>query len=206
MEYKIIQVNNYLLAVVNDKKRGWFYCVRTKSFFHDEGEDVLCCNGDLSVEAHLPLNGANIIENLPLLPPLEQEDDVEELAWKYNPVQKLDAEFIRGGFKEGYKKAVEKYDDIITKLFNHLHDKMESISQEQIDRDSFHLGRYRTYKQIFDFIQSLSQPNIPLAFELEMVDFEVDMGLGEECIEYGQYPKSIINSDGIKTWVGKYIY
>jgi seryl-tRNA synthetase len=35
------------------------------------------------------------------------EDDVEKLAHQYNPVMKLDAEFIRAGFKAGYNKAKE---------------------------------------------------------------------------------------------------
>jgi hypothetical protein len=40
----------------------------------------------------------------------KQNDTVSELdklAYKYNPVMKLDAEFIRAGFKAGYKKAKE---------------------------------------------------------------------------------------------------
>jgi hypothetical protein len=35
------------------------------------------------------------------------EDEVDKLAHQYNPVMKLDAEFIRAGFKAGYKKAKE---------------------------------------------------------------------------------------------------
>ena len=52
----------------------------------------------------------------------------------------------------------------------------------------------------------LNKSKIPIAFECEIVDFEVDMGLGEECIEYGQYPKKITNSEGITEWLGKYIF
>ena len=35
------------------------------------------------------------------------EDEVDKLAHQYNPVMKLDAEFIRAAFKAGYKKAKE---------------------------------------------------------------------------------------------------
>ncbi len=35
------------------------------------------------------------------------EDEVDKLAHQYNPVMKLDAEFIRAGFKAGYNKAKE---------------------------------------------------------------------------------------------------
>jgi hypothetical protein len=34
-------------------------------------------------------------------------DEVDKLAYQYNPVMKLDAEFIRAGFKAGYNKAKE---------------------------------------------------------------------------------------------------
>lgn len=47
---------------------------------------------------------------------------------------------------------------------------------------------------------------LPTHFEFEMVDFEVDMGLGEKCIEYGQYPKTTTNSQGQVVACGKYIY
>jgi hypothetical protein len=35
------------------------------------------------------------------------EDKIDKLAHQYNPVMKLDAEFIRAGFKAGYNKAKE---------------------------------------------------------------------------------------------------
>jgi hypothetical protein len=35
------------------------------------------------------------------------EDEINKLAHQYNPVMKLDAEFIRAGFKAGYNKAKE---------------------------------------------------------------------------------------------------
>lgn len=50
-------------------------------------------------------------------------------------------------------KVVLPYNEIL----NHLIDKMEEISQEQIDKDSFQLGRYRTFKYIFDYIQSFKK-------------------------------------------------
>jgi hypothetical protein len=37
----------------------------------------------------------------------KETDDVDKLAHQYNPVMKLDAEFIRAGFKAGYNKAKE---------------------------------------------------------------------------------------------------
>lgn len=202
MEYKIIQVNNYLLAVVNDKKRGWFYCVRRKSFFHDEGEDVLCCNGDLSVEAHLPLNGANIIENLPLLPPFEQEDDVEKLALLYgrtipSQMDENEVDYAINGFYNGYNKAKEKY----------------KYTEEDIE-NAFNSGRgYGVPDDIKDlnsFMKSISQPKMPVGFECEMEMCENN----DVVFEDGSFNKSpyrlenkkIKNSQGQTVWVGKYIF
>jgi hypothetical protein len=34
-------------------------------------------------------------------------NELDKLAYQYNPVMKLDAEFIRAGFKAGYLKAKE---------------------------------------------------------------------------------------------------
>jgi len=51
----------------------------------------------------------------------------------------------------------------------------------------------------------IKQPKLPVAFNCEMVEFEVDMGLGEECIEYGQYPKTISTPNG-EQWIGEWVY
>ena len=61
-------------------------------------------------------------------------------------------------WKEGYLYAKEQLELLLTNVLDHLCDKMESISQEQIDKDNFQLARYRTFKYIFEYIQSLKQP------------------------------------------------
>jgi hypothetical protein len=73
MKYNIIQTENYLLVGNdNNSKRGWFYCFRRKNLFQDEGEDILCCNGDMNIIAHLPLNNSPILKGVDLLPQIEQ--------------------------------------------------------------------------------------------------------------------------------------
>lgn len=192
MKHKIIKTDAYLLAVGKDRKRGWFYCVRTKSFFHDEGEDVLCCNGDLAVDSHLPLNGADVIDNLPLLPQLE-EDDVDNLAeewidqnghkWSNNNNEVGDN---YGSFKSGYNKAKEKYkyteEDLLRLLC------WADSDERNVQGQKFE-----------DFIQSLSQPKIPIGFECETRVFEEE------------YRKPIriattTTPEGHTQWVGTYIY
>jgi len=53
--------------------------------------------------------------------------DVKKKAWKYNPVKKLDAEFIRAGYVRGYNEALEdnkerKYteEDVISYLMQSM--------------------------------------------------------------------------------------
>ena len=210
MEYKIIQVNNYLLAVVNDKKRGWFYCVRRKSFFHDEGEDVLCCNGDLSVEAHLPLNGADIIENLPLLPPLEQEDDVEKMAEEYADYSNDYVPLSFGGkfnsttkrdFLSGYNQAKENYkytnEDMLV-IRNQLVTMLpigDVTSWDMIQA----ISKYT--KWFDDYVESLSQPKAPIGFECEIIE-----ELGEDGHSIYGYEKTTTTPEGHTQWIGTYIY
>lgn len=82
--------------------------------------------------------------------------DVEKKAWKYNPVKKLDAEFIRAGYVRGYNEALEdnkerKYTE---------QDLRKAISETR--RGMLFLDKY-----VNEFIQSL-QPKTE--WEVEMVD------------------------------------
>jgi hypothetical protein len=96
----------------------------------------------------------------------ETVNDVEKLA--DNHVESLG--FItftndysnerRTSFIDGYNKAKEETESIFANILDHLCDKMESISQEQIDKDNFQLARYRTFKYIFEYIQSLNKQPI----------------------------------------------
>jgi len=94
------------------------------------------------------------------------EDDVEKLAKEstdnfvnnYDTYKEVRQYAHAKGFIEGYNKSKEQAESIFANILDHLCDKMESISQEQIDKDNFQLARYRTFKYIFEYIQSLKQP------------------------------------------------
>jgi hypothetical protein len=53
-------------------------------------------------------------------------DEVDKLAHQYNPVMKLDAEFIRAGFKAGYNKAKET-------LYTEISDEEIDIESKKIN-------------------------------------------------------------------------
>jgi len=60
--------------------------------------------------------------------------------------------------------------DQLSRLHDFCCEKMENISQKMIDIDSLHLGRYRTYKVIVDWIKKQETPQQPdkeIADELE---------------------------------------
>ncbi len=157
---------------------------------YEEGDIV---KNPKTIIAHLPLTDAPILEGVPLLPPLPKEDDVNKLAyekWKKSDERSGNPPYIYGvGFNEGYNKAKEKY----------------KYTEADLEIAMNWLFETKGRKGLEDLIERLNQPSRPTHFECEIVDFEVDMGLGEECIEYSQYPKTITNSQGQVELVGKYL-
>jgi hypothetical protein len=174
MTHKIINTGDYLL-IVDDSE------IKYKTWCLDYANQVRQClvldidywksrNDAKKIIAHLPLNNSPILEGVDLLPPIE--DEVEKLAYKYDPLFYAD-EFIRAGFKAGcidgfkagYNKAKEKY---------------KYTEEDLIDVFNFLSFSKKSYLEFKDFIQSLQQPKIPVAF-LE---------------------KGAVNG----TWVGEYIF
>ena len=185
MKHKIIQTENYLLVGNdNNSKRGWFYCFRTKNLFQDEGEDVLCCNADMNIIAHLPLNNSPILEGVDLLPQIE--DDVERLAELNGSPDSSGFYDYKEGFVDGYYEAKEKYkytkDDVI-----------------KIVEKSRETGLTAEYLML-----PIQQPKMPVGFKC---DYEPIIPY-QYTVEYHLEvkPKTTINSQGLTQWVGKYIF
>ena len=193
MKHKIIQTENYLLVGNdNNSKRGWFYCFRTKNLFQDEGEDVLCCNADMNIIAHLPLNNSPILEGVDLLPQIE--DDVERLAELNGSPDSSGFYDYKEGFVDGYYEAKEKYK--YTK-----EDLIKVIDMAREFEDWYDLVWNYEYNEI---IQSLQQPKMPVGFKC---DYEPIIPY-QYTVEYHLEvkPKTTINSQGLTQWVGKYIF
>jgi hypothetical protein len=139
---------------------------------------------------HLPLNNAPILEGVPLLPPLEDDESIcpypEE---KQNAVD----------WNNGYNKAKEKY--------KYTEEDMRDAYNLGLDADS-KLSPNKTYDTL---IQSLQQPKYPVAFECEMVDKGEEDWIGDDITGEPFWnqklePKIITNSQGVTQIVGKYIY
>jgi hypothetical protein len=193
--YKTIITDNYILITSDEEIKSGDWQLDTKNRLSRFSTISMNLYGESykKVIAHLPINDSANLRGVPLLPPLPSgEDDVEKLSWEYtfNKFGEVDDFYdTQEGYIEGWKKHSEKYrfseEDVkkaivmaTTSKYDH---KLEFHSQEEI-------------------IQSLSQPKMPIAFKCEMIKFEVDMGLGEECIEYSEYPK-IINGVLQGEWI-----
>ena len=147
MTHPIIKTDNYILITSDeDINTGdyWHYLgekddpvknVLGRSWF-EKLHDVKMYK---KVITHLPLNNSPILEGVPLLPPLPNEEN--DLASQEYP-------FL---FIEGYKKAKEKY-------------KFTEEDVIKIVEKSRETGLTAEY-----LILSLSQPKLPVGFKCEMV-------------------------------------
>ena len=139
--------------------------------------------------AHLPLNYSPILEGVALLPPLEQEDDVEKLAEEYGENIGNKNGTAAFDYKRGYNKAKEKY-------------KWTNEDVIGIVEKSRETGLTAEYLLLY-----LSQPKMPVGFECEMVTMNKGY-TDEKDYPYQQCEinKTTTNSQGQTQWVGKYIF
>jgi hypothetical protein len=156
--------------------------------------------------AHLPLNYSPILEGVDLLPPLEQEDDVDKLAEEYGENIGNKNGTAAFDYKRGYNKAKEKYkftEEDMRKIF--IHGKQLGLTIAGNIRN----GSDQPNKEEWfnESIQSLSQPKMPVGFECEMVTMNKGY-TDEKDYPYQQCEinKTTTNSQGQTQWVGKYIF
>jgi hypothetical protein len=215
MTHKIIQTENYLLVVDDSKIKGDDIVLVNNEYHTNDIRKFTTALGGKSewckkIIAHLPLNNAPILEGVPLLPPLEDDEEVWEQGLgpeleKLLPYMKHldDGQYNAGqlvgfeiGSTWGYNKAKEKYkwtDEDLRKALFDLADVFFNNCQHGItEQDCVE------YQSII--IQSLQQPKMPVAFECET---EVYMySINGDIIK----PKTTANPQGQTVLVGKYIY
>jgi hypothetical protein len=194
MKKALIKTDNYLLVVDDSEiKEGDCYLSPSGIWFynHLNPNHVKECQ---KIIAHLPLNNSPILEGVPLLPPLEDEDDVEYIANKLTQHLTYPSE-RKEGIILGYNKAKEKYKFTEEDVKNALSESFKA-SQEgyQITTD--------------EIIQSLSQSKTPTHFEFETLTVWVrntDRNLPtKDDLDYEI--TSTTNSQGQQVVCGKYIY
>ncbi len=178
MKHELIKRENYLLIVDDSKK----------------------------TIAHLPLNGAPVLEGVDLLPPIEGE--AGELANIFSNGFQLYLSLdmvgaLREGFVSGYNKAKEKYKFTEEDLM----EAMLQISEYYADNLNKDMDGH---KKSLDIIQSLQQTKMPVGFECDMEMCENN----DVVFEDGSFNKSpyrlekkkIKNLEVQTVWVGKYIF
>lgn len=207
MTHNIIKTKNYLLVVDDSEIKEGKTLLSKEGIIHT---NIGWNYGDKVIIAHLPLNNSPVLEGVPLLPPLEDDNkevwdqnlaaELEKLPYtkhlddgQYNDGQLAGFEF---GATWGYNKAKEKYkytDEDLRKAIDKTilvcnKELKESYGELIIDED--------------EIIQSLQQPNIPVGFECDMENkIAID---GHTVI--GSEPKTTTNPQGQTVLVGKYIY
>lgn len=193
MKHDLIKTDDYLLVVDESEIKGWYYDAYINKVKHsggaEYGESIITRN----IIAHLPLNGSPILKGVDLLPALEDDVDVEKKAinsWEgCDGCDANDELFFINGYQKGYNKAKEKY-----KYTEEDIDKAYWAGMQFVGEDK---GSYK------EFIQSLSQPKMPVGFE-RYYNFVPTMfsRLGEDIAE----PKTTTTPEGHTQWVGTYIY
>lgn len=209
MKYPTIKTDNYILITSDEEIKLQDWCILFDSvgnLFYDIPQQYTDSKNQhinkylRKVIAHLPLNNSPILEGVTLLPPLPNEEDFDKklLTEEYEQALKRGGSEYAGGYCEGlfdgFEKAKEKYNITSDKILDLY------IEETGYGMDMWSKEENATMLVIAKIIDSLSQPKLPVGFKCEMVEFEVDMGLGEECIEYGNYPK-IINGVIQGEWI-----
>jgi hypothetical protein len=228
MKHKIIKTDNYLVVVDDSeiKVGDWYYLPRTNSVYECK-EDPTELNlerrvGVSNVIVHHPLNGAPHLDGVDLLPPLEDENELLEIDYLERLEErrnialnfkgqvagrhpdnftKSEMYHMSRGYVEGYQDARKKYQFTEEDI-----DKAYWAGMKFVGEDK---GSYK------EFIQSLQQLKLPIAFKCEIVFASANHAqalqptghpLMDVAIMQNFKPKTIINSEGRKEWVGKWIY
>ncbi len=201
MTHKLINTENYLLVVAGEVTEIGEYCYgvdinkQMETTIHEAGSDDLHSKRS-KIVAHLPLNGAHILEGVDLLPPLETVAERLALQEVGGWVENESDHYVYSGFVSGYNKAKEKY--------KYTEDALKYM---------FECGRNYQNNAEITFKMSLyylQQPKYPVAFECEMevitIGGFVD-GIDEAItIDKKNAPKTTTNSQGLTQWVGVYEY
>ena len=206
MRYDIIKTEKYLLVCDDSeiKVGDWTYNpMKGIIFLSSLGLMISVNSFTKKIIAHLSLNGAPVLEGVPLLPSLLKEDDVQKLAdeasQKFKRNDELD-DLILGvsanSFEEGYNKAKEKYkytEEDLSKAWT-----AGAVFRAFGDLEFSFENWFANYKE------SLQQPKLPIGFECETERvFKHNEHMERE---FYHVPKTITNSEGRVELVGKYIY
>jgi hypothetical protein len=190
MQYKIINTGDYLLIVDDSEIKEGDYVLSRLNEIVIFGKNYLATLYK-KIIANLPLNNSSILEGVPLLPPLE-DDNIH-----FGDLRNVDVD----SFMSGYNKAKETY----------KYTEFDIIKAFEYGWNQRHYGRMdeddlQRIQKIF--IQSLQQPKIPVGFKCEVqILRERPTDIRNHVYDKTyEVPKTTTNSQGLTQWVGEYIY
>ena len=211
MKLIITQTDNYLLVVDDSEiksgdyrcnvERGYIRLVDDDPSYYNKRKDVF-----KKVILHLPINGSDYLEGVPLLPEIGNDAEesasgwIEENSYKWSN-NNDEAGDNYGSFRAGYLKSRETY-----KYTEQMAKAIWNAGQEYWKTS----GASITFEELTEKL--LQQPKYPIAFEFEMVCGNLGcmkMSLnGESSVCCGDYmkPETTTLPGGQTVWVGKYIY
>jgi hypothetical protein len=205
IEYKIVETPEYTLAISDEKIRNGDLCYDSLRKCITKKTDKITCNGEIykKIIAHLPKGNAKELD-LPLLPQMIVEDDVEKLISKHIKDFKHDlkeststyikqncegAIFGLNRLKEGYKTATKKYTE-------------KDLEKAILIAKEYTLGKGHDYT-VEEILHFFKFPKTPNAFVAKME--EVCKPMPNIHVKTWEL-KTTINSKGQKVLVGKYKY
>ena len=227
MKYEIIKTENYLFVVDESEIKEGDWCTshlnvidegkfhNSYTLFNPQNQEHLdMFKNCKKIIAHLPLNFSPILAGVDLLPPIEQENDEKSLF--ANEIENM-LEYDRGrwyGRIEGYIKAKEKYkyteEDLRKAFLKGVSVTGEGYNAEYAQGNSPDI-ECEFGEDADKFIQSLSQPKMPIGFECE-TDYDCCYrymnckGCDATAEMINLRPKTTTTSEGHTQWVGTYIY
>jgi hypothetical protein len=194
---EIIGTADYILAVSDEEIIKGDFVILTNNEIIEAEEGDGSPKRKCKIIAYQPKENAPELD-LPLLPEMIVEDDVERLAEKHLQFWRsknnihlskiIHAERCKNDFKAGYKAATKVY------------------SEEDL-RNAMHFGKFGEYNGITttqEFIQSLKQPKTFKWFIAEM-EITKSSVFRENDVPYAVL-KTTTNSSGKKVLVGTYEY
>jgi hypothetical protein len=78
MTHNIIKTENYLLIVSDEIPTTWYYDTYINQVRHTGGAEYGESSITKKVIGHLPLNNSPVLKGVPLLPPLEDEQSLQQ--------------------------------------------------------------------------------------------------------------------------------
>jgi hypothetical protein len=212
MKHELIKTEDYLLVVsdeVIEDVRPYVgrYHLEKGNMIHQFPTYLTDLSECKLIIAHRPLNEAPYLDGVDVLPEIEGDLHIYD-ALGYagseghpDPQAFSDRQMaLFQGYADGFEKAKETYkyteEDILI-IRNKLVDILPTGDVSAWDM----INAISSYTKWFDnFIQSLNQPKLPIAFE----SYTQRFADSDNILKQWDGPKTFTNSEGRTEWFGKY--